>query len=61
MRVVVMGCGRVGANLALKLQAAGHAVAVIDRDPTAFRRLPDDFGGTTVKGVGFDQEVLRRA
>lgn len=61
MRVVVMGCGRVGANLAVKLQAAGHAVAVIDRDPTAFRRLPDDFGGTTVKGVGFDQEVLRRA
>lgn len=61
MRVVVMGCGRVGASLAGQLQDAGHAVAIIDRDQTAFLRLPAAFGGTTVKGVGFDQEVLRRA
>ena len=61
MRVVVMGCGRVGASLAGQLQGAGHSVAIIDRDQTAFRRLPEGFAGTTVKGVGFDQEVLRRA
>lgn len=61
MHVVVMGCGRVGATLAQKLQAAGHEVSIIDRDPSAFRRLPEGFAGTTVKGVGFDQEVLRRS
>jgi trk system potassium uptake protein TrkA len=61
MHVVVMGCGRVGASLAQELQSAGHNVSVIDRDATAFRRLSEDFTGTTVKGVGFDQEVLRRA
>lgn len=61
MRVVVMGCGRVGASIAQELQGSGHDVSIIDRDATAFRRLPEDFGGTKVKGVGFDQEVLRRA
>ena len=61
MRVVVMGCGRVGASLAGQLQDAGHEVAIIDRDQTAFLRLPAAFAGTTVKGVGFDQDVLRRA
>lgn len=61
MHVVVMGCGRVGSTLAQKLQAVGHDVSIIDRDASAFRRLPDGFGGTTVKGVGFDQEVLRRS
>ena len=61
MRVVVMGCGRVGASLAGQLQSAGHEVAIIDRDETAFRRLAEGFAGTTVKGVGFDQDVLRRA
>ena len=61
MHVVVMGCGRVGASIAQELQGSGHDVSIIDRDATAFRRLPEDFGGTKVKGVGFDQEVLRRA
>jgi len=61
MHVVVMGCGRVGASIAQELQGSGHDVSIIDRDAAAFRRLPEDFGGTKVKGVGFDQEVLRRA
>lgn len=39
----------------------GHEVSVIDVDPTAFRRLGPDFPGTTVKGVGFDRDVLERA
>lgn len=56
-----MGCGRVGSTLALSLLRRGHDVAVIDQDPLAFRRLGPDFGGLTVKGVGFDREVLRDA
>ncbi|MGU3294434.1 potassium channel family protein [Williamsia sp. M5A3_1d] len=61
MRVVIMGCGRVGSSLALALEGKGHEVAVVDRDPSAFRRLGSGFAGTTVKGVGFDRDVLRTA
>ena len=53
-----MGCGRVGSSLARSLQKRGHSVAVVDMDVDSFRRLPPDFTGTTVKGVGFDREVL---
>jgi trk system potassium uptake protein TrkA len=56
-----MGCGRVGSQLAHSLEARGHAVAVIDSDADAFRRLGADFNGTTVTGVGFDREVLLAA
>ena len=45
MHIVIMGCGRVGATLATKLQAIGHSVAIIDRNDKAFRMLPDDFTG----------------
>jgi trk system potassium uptake protein TrkA len=58
---VIMGCGRVGATLALTLQRRGHDVAVIDQDPAAFHRLPAEFSGLQVKGVGFDRDVMRRA
>lgn len=61
MYVVIMGCGRVGASLARALFRIGHEVAVIDRNPDAFRRLGDDFPGERVTGVGFDRDVLRRA
>lgn len=61
MKVVVMGCGRVGAALAAELDSAGYEVVVIDRDPEAFGRLPDGFSGRTVAGVGFDREVLVEA
>lgn len=61
MRVVIMGCGRVGSALALAMQRRGHDVAIIDRDQSAFARLSDEFTGTTVVGVGFDREVLQRA
>lgn len=53
-----MGCGRVGATLARTLSGNGHDVAVIDTDPTAFRRLGSDFDGKTVTGMGFDRAVL---
>jgi trk system potassium uptake protein TrkA len=58
---VIMGCGRVGASLARALERAGHDVAVIDQDPTAFRRLGAGFEGQRVTGVGFDREILREA
>jgi trk system potassium uptake protein len=61
VHIVIMGCGRVGAALAQTLEQQGHTVAVIDRDPTAFRRLGSGFGGRRVSGVGFDQDTLREA
>jgi trk system potassium uptake protein TrkA len=61
MRVVVMGCGRVGASVADGLSRIGHDVAVIDRDGTAFNRLSPEFAGERVLGVGFDRDVLLRA
>src|ERR671933_2787118 len=56
-----MGCGRVGARLALMLTHAGHEVTIIDLKSSAFSRLGPDFRGTTMLGEGRDQEVLRRA
>ena len=56
-----MGCGRVGSSLARSLEKRGHSVAVVDMDVDSFRRLPPDFTGITVKGVGFDREVLVEA
>ena len=58
MHVVIMGCGRVGSALARSLENLGHSVAVIDRDPGAFRRLAPDFVGLKVTGVGFDRDTL---
>lgn len=58
MHYVIMGCGRVGVNLARGLERRGLGVAVIDVNPEAFRRLPPGFKGTTVKGEGFDRDVL---
>jgi len=56
-----MGCGRVGASLAQNLEEHGHSVAVIDQNPDAFRRLPPDFGGNKVTGLGFDRDTLTKA
>ncbi len=61
MRVVILGCGRVGASLANALDADGHEVSVVDRNSDQFRRLDPDFNGTAVVGTGIDQDVLRRA
>ena len=48
MHVVVMGCGRVGSTLSLRLDELGHSVAVIDQNPIAFRRLGAEFSGSTI-------------
>ena len=61
MHVVIMGCGRVGSALARSLEKLGHSVAVIDRDPGAFRRLPPEFTGSKVTGIGFDRDTLLEA
>lgn len=53
-----MGCGRTGATLASSFEARGHTVAVIDIKADAFRRLPADFSGQKITGVGFDRETL---
>jgi len=61
VHIVIMGCGRVGSALAAGLERLGHSVAVIDRDAGAFRRLPADFAGRKVVGVGFDRDTLAEA
>lgn len=61
MKVIIMGCGRVGEQLAYILSDEGHAVTVVDYDPQALARLTERFKGERVKGVGFDREVLLQA
>jgi trk/ktr system potassium uptake protein len=61
MHVIVVGCGRVGSEVALNLASTEHDVIVIDRRADAFRRLGDDFEGATMVGVGFDRDVLTEA
>jgi trk system potassium uptake protein TrkA len=61
MKIIIMGCGRVGARLASLLDEGGHEVTVLDIDTYSFRRLPPSFGGTALFGNGIDQEALKRA
>jgi trk system potassium uptake protein len=61
MKIVILGCGRVGSTLATMLDHAGHEVAVIDLSSEAFQRLSPDFRGETIPGNGVDEEVLIRA
>ncbi|MDQ2959538.1 MAG: TrkA family potassium uptake protein [Candidatus Dormibacteraeota bacterium] len=61
MKVVIVGCGRVGSTLARELDAAGHRVTIIDERVAAFSRLGEDYGGEMVVGTGIDESVLRRA
>jgi trk system potassium uptake protein TrkA len=61
MRVVILGCGRVGSMLATTMSREGHDVTIIDLNPDSFRRLGDNFEGKTVIGSGVDEDVLRRA
>lgn len=61
MKVLIMGCGRVGGKLAELLDKAGHKVTVLDTEEYSFRRLSPDFGGTALVGSGTDQEALKKA
>jgi len=61
MRIVIVGCGRVGSQLATSLSIEGHEVSIIDKDPSAFRRLGRAFRGRAIQGVGFDRDILVEA
>ena len=61
MRVIIMGCGRVGSELSNELVDDGHEVTVIDKNPEAFFRYPPGDAATTVVGLGFDRDVLMEA
>lgn len=61
MRVVIMGCGRLGSTLAQELDREGHQVTVIDIDAAAFNWLDEEFRGSTIVGAGEDVEVQQAA
>lgn len=61
MYVIIVGCGRVGAELAKLLSNEGHDVVIIDKNPAAFNRLGGTFNGVTLVGNGFDPDLLKQA
>jgi trk system potassium uptake protein len=61
MKILIMGCGRTGAQLAAMLDADGHQITILDIDDYSFRRLPPDFKGTALVGDGTDEETLKKA
>jgi len=61
MHIIIVGCGRVGAELARLLASEGHNVVVVDRNPNAFNRLGGGFNGVTLAGNGFTVDVLKQA
>lgn len=60
MQVIIVGCGRVGSELAKLLSGEGHDVVVIDKSRESFNRLGDSFNGLTMVGNGFDLALLRQ-
>lgn len=60
-QILIVGCGRVGLELALSISRQGYVVTIIDSNPRAFDRLGTDFRGRTVQGEAFDKETLERA
>ncbi|OQA21452.1 MAG: Trk system potassium uptake protein TrkA [Actinobacteria bacterium ADurb.Bin346] len=61
MQIVIMGCGRVGSQLANLLFMEGHKVSIIDLDIKSFERLGKNFKGDKIVGFGYDREVLIKA
>ena len=61
MKVIIVGCGRVGAYTAASLARLGHDIVVIDKNPNAFRLLPHGFSGRTVVGYAFERHILEEA
>ena len=60
MKIIIMGCGRVGAQLASLLAIEGHQVTILDIEDYSFRRLPANFSGTALLGDGTDEETLKK-
>jgi trk system potassium uptake protein len=61
MKIIIIGCGRMGSGLARTLNLRNHAVTVVDREKGNFERLGAGFKGQTIVGVGFDRDVLSAA
>jgi trk system potassium uptake protein TrkA len=61
MKVIIVGCGKLGSGLARSLIQKGHTVTVIDSNPEAFEMLGKDFKGETIVGIGFDRDILEQA
>jgi trk system potassium uptake protein TrkA len=61
VKIVIVGCGRVGASIAEAFDQSGHDVLVLDNETAAFDRLPSSFGGRALRGDGTDEDVLERA
>ncbi|MCE5198597.1 MAG: TrkA family potassium uptake protein [Armatimonadota bacterium] len=61
MKIVILGCGRVGATIATTMAREGHSITIIDRNADSFRRLGNDFVGETVVGNGLSGDTLKRA
>ena len=61
MKIVIVGCGRVGASVAESYDRNGHDVILLDIKTSSFDRLPSTFGGESIRGDGTDEDVLRRA
>ena len=61
MKIVIVGCGRVGASVAETYDRMGHEVVILDSSTAAFDRLPSTFSGRAIRGDGTDEDVLRRA
>jgi len=61
MKVLIVGCGRMGSGLAKYMDECNHSVTVVDKDPLAFENLGSTFRGRTILGVGFDRDILLSA
>jgi trk system potassium uptake protein len=61
VKIIIIGCGRLGSHLARQLDREGHDVTILDRNSESFGRLGNDFSGTTMLGTGIDEDTLRRA
>jgi trk system potassium uptake protein TrkA len=61
MKIIIAGCGRVGATIATKLSLEGHEISVIDKNTEAFESLRKNFKGQTIKGMAFDGDALKKA
>lgn len=61
MKLIIIGCGRMGSGLALRLSQSHHSVTVLDHDGYAFERLGSNFHGNTIHGSALDQDMLINA
>jgi trk system potassium uptake protein TrkA len=61
MNIIIVGCGRVGKDLAIKLYNKGNNITIVDRNPMAFKKLPDSVKFNFVVGTGIDEDILIKA